>query len=72
MQSSYLGNVHVNFVTMETILNVLGGSKKFSYLTGYGIKCMWLIFKSKMFIYLSNCNLDEKIVSVESLIPRNW
>ena len=31
-------------------------------LTGYRIKSMWPIFKTKMLIFLSRANLDEKIL----------
>ena len=48
--------------------------EKFTRLVGYGygIKGMWPIFKTKMSIYQSNANLDEKILSgkiTHQLVP---
>ena len=37
-------------------------TKKFTCLAGYGIKNIWPIFKTKLFIYHSKANLDEKIL----------
>ena len=37
-------------------------SKKFMCLEGYGIKSMWLIFKSKMLVFQLKASLDEKIL----------
>ena len=47
---------------------VPGEPKMFTRLTGYGIKIIWQIFKTKMLIFQSKANLDEKIIFVKSLI----
>ena len=39
-----------------------GESKKFGCLGGYGMKSMWVIFKTNMLTYQSKANLDEKIL----------
>ena len=36
--------------------------KRFTHLVGCGIKSIWSIFKTKVLIYQSNADLDEKIV----------
>ena len=36
--------------------------KKFARFVGFGIKCIWPIFKTEMLIYQSKINLDEKIL----------
>ena len=35
--------------------------KRFRRLEGFGIKSMWAIYKTKVLIYLSKANLEEKI-----------
>ena len=39
-----------------------GVKKKFTCLAGSRIKRVWVIFKTKMFIYQSKANLDEEIL----------
>ena len=38
----------------------------FTRFVGYGIKSMWLVFKTKILIYQSKANLDEKILFGET------
>ena len=38
------------------------GHAKFNRLSSYGIKGIWPIFKTEMFIYQPKVNLDEKIL----------
>ena len=47
-----------------------GIQKKLTCLAGYGMKIMWLIFKTKIFLCQSKASLDDKIMFWKSLIFR--
>ena len=44
------------------LIDVLGESRKVTRLAGYGIKRFWPIFKTKLLIFQSKANADEKIL----------